>query len=137
MASLPRQAPQRLQHLSNIASAYDICLRLEESLQQAVNMGDDVGNDLVYVRILGYLMHFVPTDIGLKHVVEEISSCADESAVLAVGRMYYHHYIWACAYPLNLLVQCHLTYNQFEPVRLPHQHLPITLLVLHLAGYKT
>ncbi|KAF8900272.1 hypothetical protein CPB84DRAFT_1815431 [Gymnopilus junonius] len=59
-----------------------------QSLQRAVDNGDDVGNNLVYVRILGYLMHYV---------VEEVSSCVDDSAVLAVGQMYYDHYIRACA----------------------------------------
>ncbi|KAF8059914.1 hypothetical protein FPV67DRAFT_1708679 [Lyophyllum atratum] len=95
MTSLPRQVPQRLQHLANVVSAYDICLRLEESLERAVNNGDDVGNNQVYVRILGYLMHYAPTDPGWKRVVEEINSCVDDSSVLAVGQMYYDDYISA------------------------------------------
>ena len=41
----------------------------------------------------GYLIHYVPTDQGLKKVVEEISSCADDddnsAAHLDVGKMYY------------------------------------------------
>ncbi|KXN84498.1 hypothetical protein AN958_12410 [Leucoagaricus sp. SymC.cos] len=94
MTSLPREVPQRLQHLAHPVSAYDICLRLEESLELAVD-NDDVGNNLVYIRILGYLIHYVPTDLGLRKIVEEISSCVDDSAILAVGQLYYDHYIRA------------------------------------------
>ncbi|KAF8968556.1 hypothetical protein BDZ97DRAFT_1799021 [Flammula alnicola] len=50
---------------------------------------------MIYIRILGYLIHYVPTGRGLKTVVEEISSCADDSALLTVGQMYYDHYIRA------------------------------------------
>jgi len=37
----------------------------------------------------------VPTDRGLKTVVEEIGSSQDDSALLAVGKMYFDHYIRA------------------------------------------
>jgi hypothetical protein len=40
----------------------------------------------------------VPTDRGLK-AVEEISSCKDDSALVAVGKMYHDHYIRACTFP--------------------------------------
>jgi len=76
-------------------SVYNICLRLEKSLQKAIDKGEDVGQDIINIRILGYLVHFVPTDRGLKTVVQEISSCKDEFALLAVGKMYYDHYIRA------------------------------------------
>ncbi|KJA16259.1 hypothetical protein HYPSUDRAFT_147992, partial [Hypholoma sublateritium FD-334 SS-4] len=46
-------------------------------------------------RILGYLIHYVPTERGLKMVVEEICSCDDDSALLVVGKMCYDHYIRA------------------------------------------
>ncbi|KXN83933.1 hypothetical protein AN958_00797 [Leucoagaricus sp. SymC.cos] len=95
MTSLPREVPQRLQHLAHVVSAYDICLKLEESLQLAIDNDDDVGNNPIYVRILGYLIHYVPTDLGLRKIVEEISSCVDDSAILAVGQLYYDHYIRA------------------------------------------
>lgn len=72
-----------------------ICLRLEKSLQQAADKGEDVGKSMINIRILGYLIHFVPTDQGLKTVVEEISSCKDDFALLNVGKMYYDHYIRA------------------------------------------
>ncbi|KXN81616.1 hypothetical protein AN958_04110 [Leucoagaricus sp. SymC.cos] len=95
MTSLPPRVHQRLQDVAHVVSAYDICLRLEKSLQLAANKGDDVGNNLIFIRILGYLIHYAPTDQGLKTVVEEISSCIDDSALLLFGKMYYDHYIRA------------------------------------------
>jgi len=106
MTSLPPEVPKRLQHLAHVVSAYDICLKLEKSLslQMAIDKGEGVGQDMIFIRILGYLIHFVPTDQGLKVVVQEISSCTDSAALLAVGKMYYDHYIRACTFQ-SLLVQ--------------------------------
>ena len=104
MTSLPPEVPQRLRHLVHVVNAYNICLRLELSLQIAIDKGEGVGQDMIFIRILGYLIHFVPTDQGLKAVVQEISSCNDSAALLTVGKMYYDHYIRACTL-LSLLVQ--------------------------------
>jgi hypothetical protein len=105
MTSLPLQVPQRLRNLAHVVSAYNICLRLEKSLQETANGGQDVGKNLIYIRILGYLEHYVPTDRGLKTVVYEITSSANDSALLEVGQMYYNHYIRACTFA-SLLIQC-------------------------------
>ena len=60
-----------------------MCLRLENSLQEATNGDRDVGKNLIYIRIMGYhLIHHVPTDQGLKTVVYEISSTISDSALL-------------------------------------------------------
>jgi len=106
MTPLPPKLPGRLQDDANVhaVSAYNICLRVESSLQQAINSGENVGNDVIYIRILGYLIHFVPTDLGLKVVVTEIFSAKSDRALLDVGKMYFDHYIRACAFP-NLLIQ--------------------------------
>ncbi len=66
-------------------------------------MGEKIGDDLVYIRILGYLIHLVPGDRGLKTVVEEIGSCNGEPALLDLGKMYYDHYIRACKFIKPLL----------------------------------
>ncbi|KAF8965403.1 hypothetical protein BDZ97DRAFT_1998394, partial [Flammula alnicola] len=47
----------------------------------------------------GSLAFLYTTDPGLKTVVEEISSCTIDSALLAVGQIYYDHYIRACTFP--------------------------------------
>jgi len=107
MTPLPLQVPAGLQqhpNLHKIVSAYNICLRMERSLQEDVDKGDDVGRKQIYIRILGYLIHYVPTDRGLGHVVTEIVSAVRDSDLLEVGKRYFDHYIRACAFP-NLLVQ--------------------------------
>jgi len=91
---LPSQLPPRL-HSPHVVSAYNICLKLERSFQEATDGRQDVKKNIVYIRILGYLIHHVPTDRGLRTVVHEIVSCADDSALLEVGKMYYNHYIRA------------------------------------------
>jgi len=96
MTSLPLKVPKRFRDIADVVNAYDVCLRLEKSLKLAVDKGDYVGNAQIYIRILGYLIHYVPTDQGLKNIIEEINSCADDSALFDAGKMYYDHYIRAC-----------------------------------------
>ena len=105
----PELVPSRLRHLAHVVSAYNICLRLEKSLQNAIDKGEDVGQDIIIIQILGYLVHFVPTDRGLKKVVQEISSCEDEFTLFAVGKMYYDHYI-----PKSTSSTCYLTVTQLK-----------------------
>ena len=105
MTSLPSQLPPRLQDNPHVVSAYNICLKLERSLQEATDGRQGIETNVVYIRILGYLIHHVPTDRGLRTVVHEIVSCSDDSALLEVGKMYYNHYIRACTFA-SLLIQC-------------------------------
>ena len=95
MTSLPLEVPKRFRDIPDAVTAYDICLGLEKFLLLAVvNKGDDVGSKLIYVRILGYLVHHFPTDQGLGKIVEEIISSVDDSALqVDVGKIYYDHYI--------------------------------------------
>jgi hypothetical protein len=104
MTSLPLEVPPRLQNLPHVVSAYNICLRLEKSLQKTADGGQDVGKKLIYIRILGYLVHHVPTDRGLKTVVYKITSSTNDSALLEVEKMYFNHYIRACTFE-SLLIQ--------------------------------
>lgn len=100
MTSLPLEVPKRFRDIPDAVMAYDICLGLEKFLLLAVvNKGDDVGSKLIYVRILGYLVHHFPTDQGLGNIVEEIISSVDDSALqVDVGKIYYDHYIGACTF---------------------------------------
>ena len=108
MTPLPPKLPERLQNDAHVdtMSAYNICLRVESSLQQAVNNNENIGNDIIYIRILGYLIHFVPTDLGLRVVVAEILSAKSDRALLDVGKMYFNHYIRACAFPNLFNILC-------------------------------
>ena len=89
MTSLPTKLSENLRNRAHVVSAHDICLILEKSLQHAADMGEDIGNCMINIRILGYFIHFVPIDQGSETVVEEISSCKDDFALLLVGKMYY------------------------------------------------
>ena len=124
MTSLPPEVPERLRYIAEIISAYNTCLILENTLQLAVDKGEDVSlrNKLVYVRILGYLIHYVPTNQGLKNTAKEISSCTDDSTLLDVGRMYYDHFIQACTFP-NLGLTCDLDLTR-SPVRANRSPIP-------------
>jgi len=101
---LPTEVPFRVQNVAHVKSAYNICRRLESSLMIIYDKLDFkktaerevVRMQLVYIRILGYMIHYTPTDRGMKAVVEEISSSMTDDALLACGRHYYDHYIWAC-----------------------------------------
>jgi hypothetical protein len=107
MTSLPRDDPARLQQhpkFPDIVSAYNICLRVERSLQEDVNKGDNVEKKLIYIRLLGYLMHHSPRDQGVTNVAREIFSAPHDSDLLDVGKTYFDHYIRACTFP-NLRVQ--------------------------------
>lgn len=105
MTVLPPKVPYRFRHNAYAVSAYNICLTLEKSLQQAIDKGEDVGRMMIYTRILGCLVHYVPTERGLKTVIEEISSSIGDAALLKIGKMYFDHYIRACTFP-SLLLRC-------------------------------
>jgi hypothetical protein len=99
MTSLPPEISKRLRDIPEIICAYNICLRLENTLQLAVDKGEDVGKKLIYIRILGYLMHHSPTDQGVASVVKEIVSSAHNSDLLDVGKWYFDHFIRVCTSP--------------------------------------
>jgi len=97
MTSLPSLVPVAHQNSIRVHHAYNECLGLEKTLQERVEKGEDVENDLVHIRILGYLVHFAPGTRGLETVVQEINSCdGDHSALISVGQMYYDHLLRAC-----------------------------------------
>ena len=55
---------------------------------------------MIYVRILEF---YLPIGRELKSVIDEVSSSADDSALLQVGKMYYSQYIKACTFvPLSV-----------------------------------
>ncbi|KAG5650573.1 hypothetical protein H0H81_011760 [Sphagnurus paluster] len=100
MTSLPPKVPARVQNLAQFVSAYNVCLRQEKLLQLGLDNGGVGGTmPLIYIRVLGYLVHHAPTNEGLNNVVREISACETqiqtERELLEVGK-YFDHYIRAC-----------------------------------------
>jgi hypothetical protein len=102
MTSLPPEVSKRFRNIPEIISAYNICLILENTLQLAVDKGEDVGKKLIYIRILGYLMQHSPTDQGVANVIKEIISAGDNSDLLDVGKCYFDHFIRAGKSPNQL-----------------------------------
>ncbi|KIJ47305.1 hypothetical protein M422DRAFT_164180, partial [Sphaerobolus stellatus SS14] len=96
MSKLPSEAPPRFRNDPSVISAYNICLNLERGIQKEIDATRDVGRSMIYCRILGYLIHYAPSDEASKAVVQEIISCNEERvSLLEVGEMYYNHYIGA------------------------------------------
>ena len=130
MTPLPSEIPPRFPY---VESAYNMCLGLEKSLQEAANEGQNVGKDLIYIRILGFLFHHVPTDEGLKTIINEVCSTACNSALLLqVGKMYFDHFIRPCTFqvaltPLNFNFTSDMA-SQLKPIRIEHQRPPVNLL---------
>jgi len=98
MTALPPSIPAQLQRNPKVATAYSRCLGIENSLQHAANSGKSIGKDLIYVRIVGYLIYFVPSEEGRENIVSEINSCQGDSELIGIGQMYYDHYIRPCKF---------------------------------------
>ncbi|KAF9486011.1 hypothetical protein BDN70DRAFT_889725 [Pholiota conissans] len=96
MTTLPREVPLEVRNHIDISSAYTTCLNIEETLQQIT---DDISKiDLIYIRVLGYLMHYLPTDRGtqgIEVVSREINSAPNNAAILKIGKMYLEDFIMA------------------------------------------
>jgi hypothetical protein len=60
----------------------------------------------------------------LKNIIEEISSCTDDSALLDVGKMYYDHYIRACAFPFPIYSSICSLNLMLSPVRANRSRIP-------------
>ena len=131
MSKLPFQLPQRLLNdtpCHRIISAYDMCLKLEQITQDKIDTNAIVGpRDMIYCRILGYLIHYAPTDQALKTVMYDIVSRTSEQALLDVGQVFYDYFISACTsflFLLSLSFSC----LQFDP----KDRLPILVITHHV-----
>ena len=94
---LPIIPPLAIQGDPTGVSAYETCLRIEGNLQPACNNAKQ--NHLVHIRVLGYLLHYSPSNQGLSKVILEITSMGDDDdAVLQLGKMYHDGLIMACKF---------------------------------------
>ncbi|KAF9555074.1 hypothetical protein CPC08DRAFT_781926, partial [Agrocybe pediades] len=48
---------------------------------------------LVYIRILGYLLHFIPSRTGLDSLARQIKECSSDNDLLQLGQTYYDQYL--------------------------------------------
>ncbi|KAI6030005.1 hypothetical protein EDC04DRAFT_2572635 [Pisolithus marmoratus] len=77
-----------------VLDAYNICLRLQESIQRKIDSGKDMKKDMMYCRILGYLFHHFPApEVNDNFVLEIKSSAFEEEKLLDLGKHFYEHFI--------------------------------------------
>lgn len=98
MTLLPTTVPKKLKHNAQVLTAYDICLKLENTLQLAVKTDGHVKNDLIYIRILGHLIHCMPTPEVLHAVVTEIIEATNSRAILDAGKTYFDDFLRLCMF---------------------------------------
>ncbi|KAJ3567185.1 hypothetical protein NP233_g6525 [Leucocoprinus birnbaumii] len=105
MPQLPDNLPSGYHHVEDLVIAYYACRRAEEELRmETVNSNKDLEKKLVCVRILGFLLHYSPSEQGLKTVAKETSLCAcDVERLCEAGKFYLNHYIRA--YMINATLE--------------------------------
>ena len=83
----------------SILDAYPQILSLERNEQAAYSHDPSAcgGKRLINTRILGYLILEGPSNQARTAVAQEVNSCnGDEEKLLAIGQLYFDHYIRAC-----------------------------------------
>jgi hypothetical protein len=83
----------------SIFGAYPQILKLERSEQATYsrNPSVELGKRLIYIRILGYLILQGPSELARVAVALEVNACSgDQEKMLAIGQLYFDHYIRAC-----------------------------------------
>lgn len=97
---LPCEVAQTYQWDPNVASAYELILNLESDISR--NDNGKIGQtreNLMYCRILGYLLHYPPQYRALKTIYHEIFKCDDDQArLLNLGKWYFDHFIMTCTF---------------------------------------
>ncbi len=56
MTALPSHVPSGLQRSADVVSAYNKCLAVQKALQSTIDKGGNVGDNLVYIRILNIML---------------------------------------------------------------------------------
>ena len=93
------ELPLSLHNSATIFGAYPQILDLERNEQAAYRRdpSDDRKKRLIYTRILGYLIIAGPSAKASVAVALEVNACSgEEEKLLAIGRLYFDHYIRAC-----------------------------------------
>ncbi|KAF4609700.1 hypothetical protein D9613_012064 [Agrocybe pediades] len=98
MTSLPSNLPKANQAIPEYDSVYKTCLRVERALSKLLaeknhEQKTQLTTDLIYIRILGYLLHFIPSHTGLDSLARQIKECSGDNDLLQLGQMYYDKYL--------------------------------------------
>ena len=92
------ELPPRFHNSPSILDAYPQILNLEKSEQAAYSQDPSADRKrLIFTRILGYLILEGPSDEARTAVAREVNACSgDEEDLLAIGQLYFDHYLRAC-----------------------------------------
>ena len=94
------ELPPRFHNSPSVSCAYTQILNLERN-EHSRDRSDR--KRLMYARILGYLILEGPSDDARVAVALEVSACnGEEEEMLAIGRLYFDHYIRACKLQNNV-----------------------------------
>lgn len=96
--SLPPEIPLKYREITDAINAYNVCLNLEKSLQEKAGDGEDVEKNLVYCRVLGYLIRHASRDEVVASVASDIVSCQNDRAILDLGKTLCDRFIAACTF---------------------------------------
>ncbi|KAF4609697.1 hypothetical protein D9613_012063 [Agrocybe pediades] len=98
MTSLPSNLPEASQAIPEYDPVYKTCLRVERALSKLLaeknhEQKTQLTTELIYIRILGYLLHFIPSRTGLDSLARQIKECSSDNDLLQLGQMYYDQYL--------------------------------------------
>jgi hypothetical protein len=95
-APLPHTLPSRYDLAHTIRGAYAILREYEDGMIEGG--APDTSKELIYVRILGYLLLYGPDDIAQANVAREVVAAfaKGKSSVFDLGKFYLDHYIRCC-----------------------------------------
>lgn len=94
---LPLEIPLKYREIANAINAYSICL----SLEQKLNGDEDVERNkqnLVYCRVLGYLIQYAPREEVVTSVAADIVSCENDQDIFHLGKMFCYDFIAPCTF---------------------------------------
>lgn len=101
------ELPSGLQGDPNTASAFNICLEFEGRIQADIDSGKDMEKQLIYCRILGYLLQHIPSQSMNRFVQDIVATGCQHERLLQLGEFYYNHFIRNCSSPIECIHHPH------------------------------
>lgn len=106
---LPIELPTRPSLSAMVRGAYSVILEFEKKQTAIWNQSPGDGSrrkNLMWVRVVGYLLLEGPSDRARIAVALEVNSCAgDGEKIIAIGKYYCDYYLCACKLSMFLLLR--------------------------------
>lgn len=96
---------QKFHHLlSIVVRAYRLCLDVERVLLDKLQRTDilivrdrmRLEMDLMHLRIMGYLLHYAPSEQAIATLARDIVSCDPREDIIALGEFYDNYFLRSC-----------------------------------------